>query len=150
MNNKEKKKEGTRQELAYLGNVETLDLSSNLISGIQGCETLSRLKKLGTLSLSDNYFNKSIILCLSSLISLKNLFLGYANLGDLFPAQELTVLENLEMPELAGCGLSSLTMQDYSHKTIGGKKLSGSIIIKKITAPYPMLRKPVSVLSTMK
>ncbi|KAI7990854.1 hypothetical protein LOK49_LG12G00410 [Camellia lanceoleosa] len=86
-------------ELADLGNVETLGLSSNLISGIQGCETLSRLKKLGTLSLSDNYFNKSIILCLSSLISLKNLFL------------ELTVLENLEMPELARCGLSSLTMQ---------------------------------------
>ncbi|CAL5440156.1 unnamed protein product [Camellia sinensis] len=99
-------------ELAYLGNVETLDLSSNLISGIQGCETLSRLKKLKTLSLSDNYFNKSIILCLSRLISLKNLFLGYANLGDSFPARELTALENLEMLELVGCGLSSLTMQD--------------------------------------
>ncbi|KAL7179993.1 hypothetical protein ACSBR1_043244 [Camellia fascicularis] len=47
-------------QLAYLGNVETLDLSSNQLSGIQ----------------------------------------------------ELTVLENLEMLELAGCGLSSLTMQD--------------------------------------
>ncbi|CAL5440170.1 unnamed protein product [Camellia sinensis] len=99
-------------ELAYLGNVETLDLSSNQLSGIQGCETLSRLKKLETLSLSDNHFNKSIILCLSSLISLKNLFLQFTNLGDSFPARELTVLENLEMLDLFGCGFSSLTLQD--------------------------------------
>ncbi|XP_028054571.1 receptor-like protein 14, partial [Camellia sinensis] len=101
-------------ELAYLGNVETLDLSSNLISGIQGCETLSRLKKLETLSLSDNYFNKSVILCLSPLISLKNLFLGYANLGDSFPARGMSIFNITPKNNICYPSLSyySLTMQD--------------------------------------
>ncbi|KAF5932417.1 hypothetical protein HYC85_028588 [Camellia sinensis] len=52
-----------------------------------GCESLSRLEKQETLYLEDNNFSKSIILCLSSLISLKNLSLHGNNLGDPFPAQ---------------------------------------------------------------
>ncbi|CAL5440164.1 unnamed protein product [Camellia sinensis] len=75
------------------------------------CESLSRLEKLETLYLEDNKFNKSIILCLSSLISLKNLSLYGNNLGDPFPARELTVLKNLETLDLSFNDLSSLTMQ---------------------------------------
>ncbi|KAI7979741.1 Receptor-like protein 13 [Camellia lanceoleosa] len=72
----------------------------------------SRLKKLETLYLGVNQFNNGIILCLSSLISLKNLSLYGNNLGDLFPARELVVLKNLETLDLSFTELSSLTMQD--------------------------------------
>ncbi|KAL7196138.1 hypothetical protein ACSBR1_036205 [Camellia fascicularis] len=99
-------------ELAYFENLERLDLSENQLNGIQGCESLSRLEKLQTLYLGQNNFNKSVILCLSSLTSLKSLSLPGNNLGDPFPAQELTVLENLEILDLSFNELSSLTMQD--------------------------------------
>ncbi|KAF5931528.1 hypothetical protein HYC85_027699 [Camellia sinensis] len=55
------------------------------------CESLSRLEKLETLYLEDNKFNKSIILCLSSLISLKNLSLYGNNLGDPFLARGMSI-----------------------------------------------------------
>ncbi|XP_028067326.1 receptor-like protein 56 isoform X1 [Camellia sinensis] len=100
------------QELAYLGNLERLDLSFIQFNDIQGCENLSRLENLETLYLRGNRFNKSVILCLSSLISLKNLSLQGNNLGDPFPARELTVLKNLETLDLSSNELSSLTMQD--------------------------------------
>ncbi|XP_028067327.1 receptor-like protein 13 isoform X2 [Camellia sinensis] len=99
------------QELAYLGNLERLDLSFIQFNDIQGCENLSRLENLETLYLRGNRFNKSVILCLSSLISLKNLSLQGNNLGDPFPARELTVLKNLETLDLSSNELSSLTMQ---------------------------------------
>ncbi|KAI7980937.1 Receptor-like protein 14 [Camellia lanceoleosa] len=88
-------------ELAYFGNLERLDLSYNQFNDIQGCESLSRLEKLETLYLTqyesnrENKFNKSIILCLSSLISLKNLSLQGNNLGDPFPARDSKLLSNL-------------------------------------------------------
>ncbi|CAL5440162.1 unnamed protein product [Camellia sinensis] len=100
------------QELAYLGNLERLDLSFIQFNDIQGCENLSRLENLETLHLRENKFNKSVILCLSSLISLKNLSLQGNKLGDPFPARELTVLKNLETLDLSSNELSSLTMQD--------------------------------------
>ncbi|KAI7985753.1 Receptor-like protein 9a [Camellia lanceoleosa] len=83
-----------------------------------GCESLSRLEKLETLYLTqyesnrENKFNKSIILCLSSLISLKNLSLQGNNLGDPFPARELMVLKNLETLDLSFNEFSSLTIED--------------------------------------
>ncbi|KAF5931518.1 hypothetical protein HYC85_027689 [Camellia sinensis] len=52
-----------------------------------GCENLSRLENIETLYLRGNRSNKSVILCLSSLISLKNLSLQGNNLGDPFPAR---------------------------------------------------------------
>ncbi|CAL5361536.1 unnamed protein product [Camellia sinensis] len=100
------------QELAYLGNLERLDLSFIQFNDIQGCENLSRLENLETLYLRGNRSNKSVILCLSSLISLKNLSLQGNNLGDPFPARELMVLKNLETLDLSSNELSSLTMQD--------------------------------------
>ncbi|KAF5932420.1 hypothetical protein HYC85_028591 [Camellia sinensis] len=111
-----------KTELTQLSGIEYFNL---------GCESLSRLEKLETLYLTqekynrENKFNKSIILCLSSLISLKKLSLQGNNMGDPFPAPgmsifmrtpicfsaELTVLKNLETLDLSFNELSSLTMK---------------------------------------
>ncbi|CAL5440150.1 unnamed protein product [Camellia sinensis] len=113
-------------QLAYFGNLERLDLSYNQFNDIQDCESLSRLEKLETLYLTqyesnrENKFNKSIILCLSSLISLKNLSLQGNNLGDPFPTRELTVLINLETLDLSFNELSSLTIEGMRHLDLSG------------------------------
>ncbi|XP_024972096.1 receptor-like protein 15 [Cynara cardunculus var. scolymus] len=77
------------EELAHLTNLEELDLNHNMFNdtpSIQECTRLSRLKKLKSISLRWNYFNKSIISCLSALSSLKTLDLSYGiSSGGSFP-----------------------------------------------------------------
>ncbi|XP_023751695.1 receptor-like protein 15 isoform X1 [Lactuca sativa] len=89
------------QGLAKLMNMEKLDLSYTGLDGtpnIQVCKRLSRLKKLESIVISNNNFNKSIISCLSSLPSLKILDLSYSvSLGESFPDQELPNLHDLEV-----------------------------------------------------
>ncbi|KAJ9553262.1 hypothetical protein OSB04_017307 [Centaurea solstitialis] len=84
-------------ELLHLTNLEELDLSGNNLNvtpNIQGkgrfsneCIGLSRLKKLKSISLGDNNFNKSIISCLSALPSLNTLDLSSNHLRGSFPIQ---------------------------------------------------------------
>ncbi|XP_052621427.1 receptor-like protein 56 [Lactuca sativa] len=79
------------QELAHLTNLEKLDLSFTGLKGIpniEACKQLSRLKRLESIVLPSNNFNKSIISCLSSLPSLKILDLSVSFLwGSSFPFQ---------------------------------------------------------------
>lgn len=52
-----------------------------------GSETVSVLKKLKILDLSDNGFSESLIASLRPFSSLKALYLGFNNLYGSFPAQ---------------------------------------------------------------
>ncbi|KAJ9560526.1 hypothetical protein OSB04_005686 [Centaurea solstitialis] len=89
------------KELAHLTNLEELDLSDNYFNdtpSIQECMRLSRLKKLKSIRLQSNEFNKSIISCLGALPSLKTLDLSSNHLGGSFPIQELSHLsQDLEV-----------------------------------------------------
>ncbi|KAL7616926.1 hypothetical protein Lser_V15G01259 [Lactuca serriola] len=89
------------QELSHLTNLEELDLSETGLNGapnIQACKTLSKLKRLKSINLSDNNFNKSIISCLSALPSLKILDLSHSfSWGSSFPVQEIFTLPDLEV-----------------------------------------------------
>ncbi|KVH75739.1 Leucine-rich repeat-containing protein [Cynara cardunculus var. scolymus] len=83
-------------ELAQLTNLEELDLSHTYLSGtpsIQECTRLSRLKKLKSISLPYNNFNKSIFSCLSALPSLKTLDLssGFLSRGS-FPIKGIDIV----------------------------------------------------------
>ncbi|KAJ9561048.1 hypothetical protein OSB04_006208 [Centaurea solstitialis] len=94
------------KELAHLTNLEELDLSHNYFNdtpSIQECMRLSRLKKLKSIRLQSNEFNKSIISCLGALPSLKSLDLSFNGLGGSFPIQELSCLsQDLEVLLLSG------------------------------------------------
>ncbi|CAI9267424.1 unnamed protein product [Lactuca saligna] len=89
------------QELAHLINLKKLDLSNTWYLGtpnIQDCKSLSRMKRLESINLSGNSFNKSIISCLTALPSLKILDLSYStSLGTSFPVQEFNDLRDLEV-----------------------------------------------------
>ncbi|KAJ9561331.1 hypothetical protein OSB04_006491 [Centaurea solstitialis] len=81
-------------ELAHLTNLEELDLSDNYFNdtpSIQECMRLSRLKKLKSIRLQSNEFNKSILSCLGALPSLKTLDLSINKLGGSFPIQAVEI-----------------------------------------------------------
>nr|KAJ0227546.1 hypothetical protein LSAT_V11C100013940 [Lactuca sativa] len=86
-------------ELSHLTNLEELDLSETGLNGtpnIQDCKTLSRLKRLKSINLSDNNFNKSIISCLTALPSLKILDLTSSfSWGSSFPVQGMFILKEI-------------------------------------------------------
>ncbi|KAJ9561329.1 hypothetical protein OSB04_006489 [Centaurea solstitialis] len=87
------------EELLHLTNLEELDLSWNFYNAtpnIQECMGLSRLKKLKSIALGHNDFNKSIISCISALPCLKTLDLSYNQLGELV---HLTNLEELDLTQ---------------------------------------------------
>ncbi|KVH75740.1 DNA-binding WRKY [Cynara cardunculus var. scolymus] len=90
-----------RKELAHLTNLEELDLSENYLidtPSIQGCTRLSRLKNLKSISLQDNNFNKSMISCLSALLSLKTLDLSYGvSLGECTRLSRLKKLKSISL-----------------------------------------------------
>ncbi|KAI3690140.1 hypothetical protein L2E82_48115 [Cichorium intybus] len=98
------------QELSHLTNLEELDLSAtqlNVTPNIQACKTLSRLKRLESLNLSYNNFNKSIMSCLSVLPSLKILDMSYSiSGGSSFPVQEFRHLSDLEVLLLSNNGFN--------------------------------------------
>ncbi|KAL0801787.1 hypothetical protein Bca101_056963 [Brassica carinata] len=84
--------------------LKSLYLSSNQFStptGLQGYKSLSRLRNLEILDLSDNEFNNSIFPFLNSATSLKTLFLRSNKLDGSFPAEELKNLTNLELLDLS-------------------------------------------------
>ncbi|KAJ9561327.1 hypothetical protein OSB04_006487 [Centaurea solstitialis] len=96
--------------LAHLTNLEELDLSGNWLSdtpSIQECTRLSRLEKLKSITLGWNYFNKSIISCLSALPSLNTRDLSSMQLEGSFPIQEVSHLsQNLKVLLLSGNGFN--------------------------------------------
>ncbi|KAI3512683.1 hypothetical protein L1887_20001 [Cichorium endivia] len=89
------------QELSHLTNLEELDLRSTQLNdtpNIQACKTLSRLKRLVTINLSENNLNESIMPCLSVLPSLKILHLtGSFSWGSSFPVQGFLNFSDLEV-----------------------------------------------------
>nr|KAJ0224784.1 hypothetical protein LSAT_V11C100013740 [Lactuca sativa] len=95
------------QALSHLTNLEELDLSYRRLVGtpnIQACSSLSRLKRLESINLSGNDFNKSIISCLTALPSLKILDLSWSitSLRSSFPVKEFVKLPDLEVLLLIG------------------------------------------------
>ncbi|KAJ9560524.1 hypothetical protein OSB04_005684 [Centaurea solstitialis] len=86
------------EEVVHLTNLEELDLNWNGFNdtpSIQEYKGLSRLKKLKSINLKGNYFNKNIISCLSALPSLKTLDLSSNRLlGGSFPIQEFSHLSH--------------------------------------------------------
>ncbi|KAI3737556.1 hypothetical protein L2E82_27562 [Cichorium intybus] len=98
------------QELSHLTNLEELDLSVtglNDTPNIQACKTLSRLKRLETINLSENNFNKIIMPCLSVLPSLNILDLSYSfSKGNSFPVQGFLSFSDLEVLLLYDNGFS--------------------------------------------
>lgn len=58
---------------------------------LEGSRSISNMKKLQTLDLSLNKFNKSILHSLSALPSLRNLMLGSNNLSGSFPTKGMLI-----------------------------------------------------------
>ncbi|KAI3737559.1 hypothetical protein L2E82_27565 [Cichorium intybus] len=98
------------QELSHLTNLEELDLTLTQLNdtpNIEACKTLSRLKRLETINLSENNFNKSIISCLSLVPSLKILHLSNSfPWGSSFPVQGFLNFSDLEVLLLNNNGFS--------------------------------------------
>ncbi|WVZ01575.1 hypothetical protein V8G54_027644 [Vigna mungo] len=93
-----------------LRELRSLGLSNLCFLGFvpnQDYQSKSRLKKLGTLDLSFNYLNESIMEVLSALPSIKSLVMAANFIGGPFPMKELTLLPNLEMLDLSGNRLVS-------------------------------------------
>ncbi|THG15485.1 hypothetical protein TEA_020718 [Camellia sinensis var. sinensis] len=93
------------QELTVLKNLETLDLSSNELSSLtmQDSKLLSNLSKMRHLDLSGNHFDKDAFRILGALPSLKFLSLLFNQMEGPLSNQELTYnLSNLEVLLLRG------------------------------------------------
>ncbi|KAL4559893.1 hypothetical protein LXL04_032039 [Taraxacum kok-saghyz] len=118
------------QELARLTNIEKLDISDTGLDGtpnIQACKSLSRLKRLKSINLSYNNFNKSIISCLSALPSLKILHLtNCPSLGEFLNFSDLEVLLlsdngfNGTIPMEALASFHHLEVLDFSDNNFVG------------------------------
>ncbi|KAL8239797.1 hypothetical protein R6Q59_016364 [Mikania micrantha] len=137
------------QEISELTNLEMLDLSSNSLNvtpSIQDCKSLMRLERLDSVSLSHNYFNKSIISCLSFLPSLNILDLSNSyNLGSSrFPMQELSFLRELKTLDMSTSGLRSLplngTMSNLLNLNLDGNNFLLVDDIMSSVAAFPSLR----------
>ncbi|KAJ0586721.1 putative non-specific serine/threonine protein kinase [Helianthus annuus] len=101
-----------------------------------------RLERLESVSLRGNYFNKSIISCISFLPSLNILdFSGSFRHGSSFPMQELSSLKELTTLDLRGSGLKSLTlngsMSNLLHLNLEGNEFSDDIM--RSMAAFPSL-----------
>ncbi|KAD6454705.1 hypothetical protein E3N88_09411 [Mikania micrantha] len=131
------------QEISELTNLEMLDLSYNSLNvtpSIQDCKSLMRLERLESVSLAHNYFNKSIISCLSFLPSLNILDLSYSyNLGKVpnLPYLEVLILRhnnlNGTLPMEGFCDLKNLQELDLSDNMFDGnlpKCFSGLLSLK--------------------
>ncbi|XP_043817493.1 receptor like protein 21 isoform X2 [Manihot esculenta] len=79
---------------------KTLNLSYNHFDcsiDDQGCERLSKLKKVEVLDLTWNRFNNIILPSLGTLTSLKTLILGSNRMEGCFPIQGFQILEELDL-----------------------------------------------------
>ncbi|KAI3737542.1 hypothetical protein L2E82_27548 [Cichorium intybus] len=89
---------------AALENWEILDLTYCGFNGtfkIEGSERVPIFRKLKTLKLGSNQFNESVLTSLNTFPSLTNLDLSHNPISGPFPAQELSLLTNLEELELS-------------------------------------------------
>ncbi|CAI9267421.1 unnamed protein product [Lactuca saligna] len=133
------------QELSHLTNLEELDLSEtelNSAPNIQACKTLLKLKRLKSINLSDNNFNKSIISCLSALPSLKILDLSHSfSWGSSFPVQEIFTLPDLEVLFLRDNGFNgTIPMEAFaSFHHLEMLDLSGNSFVGIIPSAIPAL-----------
>ncbi|KAL8232340.1 hypothetical protein R6Q57_002118, partial [Mikania cordata] len=123
------------QDLAYLTNLEKLDLSGNswltTISSIQDCKRLSSLKRLESIILESSNFNKSIISCLQALPSLKildlrdsrTLVVWYLELPHMHNLKILLLGNNLITGRLSNKAMASfpyLEILDLSNNNLSG------------------------------
>ncbi|KAD6455187.1 hypothetical protein E3N88_09893 [Mikania micrantha] len=117
------------QEISELSNLEMLDMSFNRLNvtpSIQDCKSLMRLERLESVSLALNYFNKSIISCLSFLPSLSILDLSVPNLGKVpnLPYLEVLILSennlNGTLPMEALASFHHLKLLDLSFNNFVG------------------------------
>ncbi|XP_027927245.1 receptor-like protein 13 isoform X2 [Vigna unguiculata] len=96
--------ESIMELVGTLPSIKNLNLCGNSIRGpfMKDYQSLSRLKKLGTLNLSFNYLNESIMEVVGTFRSIKNLTMAANLIGGPFPMKELAFLPNLEMLDLSG------------------------------------------------
>ncbi|KAL5769576.1 hypothetical protein ACOSP7_013730 [Xanthoceras sorbifolium] len=92
--------------------LQSLNLSWNYFEG--WVDSRESLKQLKILDLGGNYFNSSILPCLTRLTSLRTLILGDNNLGDFNTKQGagLANLRNLEVLHLSFTRISGSTLQE--------------------------------------
>ncbi|KAJ0935118.1 putative non-specific serine/threonine protein kinase [Helianthus annuus] len=134
------------REISHLTNLEKLDLSLNNLNAtpsIQACKSLMRLKRLESIYLGTNYFNKSIISCLGFLPSLKILDLSRSvELRGSFPMQELSSLRELNTLDMSYCYLESLklngTMRNLLHLNLDMNYFNDHDIMRSMAA-FPSL-----------
>ncbi|KAL7619342.1 hypothetical protein Lser_V15G01243 [Lactuca serriola] len=134
------------QALSHLANLEELDLSYRSLVGtpnIQACNSLSRLKRLESINLSGNRFNKSIISCLTALPSLKILDLSWSitSLQSSFPVQEFVKLPDLEVLLLIGNSFNgTLPMEAFaSFQHLEVLDLSGNWFVGSVPSAIQAL-----------
>ncbi|KAL3506313.1 hypothetical protein ACH5RR_031695 [Cinchona calisaya] len=85
-----------------LMDLRALDLSLNSFkSEVEGCGQLANLKNLQSLNLDGNYFNSSIIPCVTAIPALKALSLHNTNLEGFFPVQEFNRLKQMEVLDVS-------------------------------------------------
>nr|XP_043636101.1 receptor like protein 21-like [Erigeron canadensis] len=143
--------------LSAIQSLKEVDLSNNPLSAFPtedqgfllfftGCESLSRLEMLETITLRRTHLDKSLISCLSFLPSLKNLDLSDSNstnLGSSFPMQELSSFRELESLDLSYCHLESLTSNGTINNKLVRLMLDDNLFQKDVMrsiAAFPSLR----------
>ncbi|KAL3511917.1 hypothetical protein ACH5RR_024634 [Cinchona calisaya] len=88
--------------------LKTLSLAGNNLEGVfpvEDCGQLASLENLESLNLDDNYFNISIIPCITAIPALKTLSLAENNLEGVFPVEEFNHLTQLKNLNLSYTGL---------------------------------------------
>ncbi|KAL0012851.1 hypothetical protein SO802_007959 [Lithocarpus litseifolius] len=109
--------------------LKNLNLSLNWIGGWvenEGSESLLRLNKLERLDLGSNLFNQNIMQSLRLLESLKTLNLAANLLEGSFPAEGISIFEDLEMLDLRYNRLNgSLTVQALKYLKLDSNDMEG-------------------------
>ncbi|KAF2306153.1 hypothetical protein GH714_013554 [Hevea brasiliensis] len=91
-------------------------------------------KRLEELDISENRFNRNILLSLDAITSLKTLKFSYNDMEGSFPIQELSKLKNLESLDVSGNGFNSTlpfqelsTFKSLEILNLMGNEFTGSI-----------------------
>ncbi|KAE7997294.1 hypothetical protein FH972_001940 [Carpinus fangiana] len=133
------------ESLPTIKSLKNLNLGWNYMGGsfpIKGLESLSRLENLEMLDLSYNNFDKSIIESLSAVKSLKNLYIGWNDIGGSFPGKSLSNFSRLEILDLT---VNSFTgsISPYIKALPSLKAIS--LAYNQLNGTFPKVKDPCAV-----